>query len=112
MSIESADDRAVFLNPDEFGCKAVMPDEDPIVGFSGMLQEEPALADDGYGVGVSSMAPTFTVRTLDLPDIRLDGAKVDIVHPITGVTLNFRFSSNPLQSAGFTIFDLKEVDDA
>ena len=75
MAVESAADRAAFVNSDEFGKVAVYT---TITGrvypdIDGILDKGFAEAGTVEGVGVASTEPRFTCRTADLPSEARDG---------------------------------------
>jgi hypothetical protein len=67
MPVESAADRAVFMNPDEFGVTATY------VRAGGAISEVDGIFDNGVDQpefsepGVLSGQPTFRMRQADLP---------------------------------------------
>lgn len=69
MTVESDDDRAVFLDTDEFGAAAVYTPaatglaSDPIAGAF----NDPHLAAQFGNVEISASTPIFTCRAVDLP---------------------------------------------
>lgn len=112
MPLESAADRAVFLNAEEFGASATMPDEDPVVSFSGVLDEDAEVSLERMGSGVQTVQPIFTVRNSDLPGSSLDGKRILVTHPITGLVINYRIGNIEPDATGMTILHLKEIKNA
>lgn len=84
MPVESAADRAVFVNPDEFGVTATY-------GLAGGGSSTiDGIFDDGYrqafdGPGIASDQPRFIVRQADLPagygkgdSVTIDGTEFEV----------------------------------
>lgn len=73
MPVESADDRAVFLNSDEFGDSATYT---LIAGggatFTGIF-DAPHIAIEFGDVAISDRRPTFLCRTSDVPSGAVGG---------------------------------------
>jgi hypothetical protein len=73
MPIESASDRAVFVNPDDFGATAIytpLATGLPSDAFAGLFDDPSGImaSDIGAGVGAVDGRPTFFCRADDLPD--------------------------------------------
>lgn len=74
MPVESAADRAVFFNPDEFGVTArYVPASGEGVDLDGWFSEPSDRAFAGEGVGRAITVPTFMCRSADLPASAQDG---------------------------------------
>lgn len=79
MAVESAADRAAFVDTDEFGIEATYtPQTGAAVTLDGIFDEPFAEVDVDAGVGVLSKTPTFVCRTADLPSTKKQGDAVTI----------------------------------
>lgn len=69
MPVETADDRAVFLSPADFGIAAQYRRRDTLVvsTLNGIFDNEYAPLDAGGEMVAASSVPSFVVRTQDLP---------------------------------------------
>lgn len=65
MAVESAEDRAVFVNPDEFGVTATYGVS--ATPLNGLLDTEYFAASVGAQVDIEGRRPRITVRSADLP---------------------------------------------
>lgn len=85
MPVESDDDRAAFLNSDEFGDSAVYT---KLAGgtatFTGIF-DAPHIAIDLGEVSISDRRPTFVCRTADLPSGVAGGDSGDTLE-VDGIT--------------------------
>lgn len=86
MGVESPDDLAVFVNPDEFGAVASYrpADGSPIDGIAGIFDRaaetvgESTAYLDTTTIGVTSTKPLFHCRTADLPSDASDGDEITV----------------------------------
>lgn len=106
MAVESASDRAAFVNSDEFGASAVYT---TLTGrtypaFDGILDKGFAEAGTVEGVGVASTEPRFTCRTADLPAEARDGDQL----VVDGVTYRI-IVREPDDTGDMTELVLQEV---
>jgi hypothetical protein len=77
MGVESAADRAVFVNPDDFGVTGFYSQNGGAeVEISGIFDNAHLMVDQGEA-GVSSLAPVFTCRTADLEAMVMAAARRD-----------------------------------
>ena len=75
MGVESAADRAVFVNPDDFGVTAYITQGGGAeVAVNGVFDNAHLMVDAGEA-GVSSTAPVITCRTADLALLGLGNAR-------------------------------------
>ncbi len=110
MSVETAADRAVFVDPGDFGVTATYALQGigsvPLAG----LFDEPAADSfgDGAGGGMASASPSFTCRSADLPG----AAHADdmlILPPELGGRSFFVRVIRP-DGTGMTVLQLEEAD--
>ena len=67
MAVETATDRAAFVNPDEFGLEAVWtPAGEEAASLNAVFDEASETRFAGPGVDV--VAPMIVVRTADIPE--------------------------------------------
>lgn len=78
MPVETASDRAAFVNTDEFGVRATFTGLPGAPTADGIFDDEAAVAATAYGPGVQSSNPVFECRTADLPAGLKDGTLVRI----------------------------------
>jgi hypothetical protein len=70
MAVESADDRAVFFNADDFGVAASFtPSGGSASTVNGIIRNVYFEAEAGGNVGVSMQDPMFICRTADVPSV-------------------------------------------
>lgn len=68
MAVESAADRAVFVNPNDFGVTGTYtPQVGSAFSLNGIFDEAYFAVDIGAGVPVEGARPRFLCRTADLP---------------------------------------------
>lgn len=72
MPVESAADRAAFLSPDEFGTAATYTPAGGVAAALTGIFDNPAQSQFS-GPGLETSAPTFLVRTDDLPAAAVAG---------------------------------------
>ena len=80
MAVESATDRAVFVNADEFGLTA------SYTPTGGSASDIDGIFDNGYlatsvggeSVGIQNAVAAFTCRSADLPGGAADGDAIEI----------------------------------
>ena len=85
MPVESAADRLVFLNTDEYGDSATYALADDLGSKSvqGIFDVEfREVVENEFGVGVATHPPSFRMRTADLPGGYGDGDEL-IVNAVT-----------------------------
>ncbi len=85
MAVESAADRFVFLNTDEFGISATYAlasdlGSKTVKGIFDIEFRE--VVENEFGVGVATHPPSFRMRTADLPGGYGDGDEL-IVNAVT-----------------------------
>ena len=105
MTVESAADRAVFLNPDEFGATAIYtphggPASDPIAGQFDRPNRSASLADL---VDTIDARPTFLCRQADLP-AAADGNADDLL-AVAGAAI-YRVTSIEPDGTGMVLLGL------
>jgi len=97
MGIETAEDRAVFLNPDEFGEGATLFPGSPSARTIAVVYEESwTAADPETDVPVSSTTPRLFARTDDLSGVE-QGDRVAVAGKV------WRFADLQPDGTGFTI---------
>lgn len=106
MPVESAADRAAFVNADEFGTSAVYrPADADAVTLNGVFDEPTEQRFDGPGINVG--VPTFLVRTADLPEEAAPGD-----HTADRITIGARTFAPREQApdgTGMTLLTLEEI---
>lgn len=75
MAVESAEDRAVFLNPIEFGVEATYVDGTTL---NGIFDSDYFAADIGARVAVEGARLRFICRSADLPAEAASGDSITI----------------------------------
>lgn len=104
MAVESADDRAVFVDGDEFGVAvAYTPDGGSTVMLTGIFDAVDESLPFGE-VGVVSASPTLTCRSADLPTGAGEGDAVEIDGQSWRVAAPIR-----RDGTGMSILTLEEV---
>jgi hypothetical protein len=102
MTVESAADRAVFVNTDDFGVAATY------TKAAGGASTVNGIFDNNFvevtvdtGVPIASTTPGFTMRTADLPSGYAPGDTI----AISGTTYNVRVVKN--DGTGITVLVLE-----
>lgn len=103
MAVESATDRAAFVNPDEFGVTAVYTtaagaDSD----LDGVFAEPFATAFGVGGAGIATSEPRFTCRSADLPAAAAVGDRLAVSDR------SFRVATIEPDGTGMTALQLEE----
>lgn len=107
MAVESAADRAAFVNAEEFGVTATYtPGVGSAVTLSGVFDEPTEQRFDGPGLDVSM--PTLLVRTADLPGSIAPGERTGDI--VTIGARNFEPRTAEPDGTGMTLLRLEEVD--
>ena len=79
MAVETAADRAAFVNPDDFGVAATYtPVAGGAVTVNGIYDNPFAAAGEFEQVGFASTEPRFTCRSADLPNGAGNGDQIVI----------------------------------
>ncbi len=105
MPVESAADRAVFFNKDEFGTEAsyTLAAGGAAISIDGLFENEMAAKPLGEA-GIISSEPMFTCRTADLPVGYGEGDSVVIN------AVSYKVAERPLDDAtGITLMTLEKV---
>jgi hypothetical protein len=93
MPVETAADRAVFVNPDEFGVEATyVLNGGGTYGVTGIFDAEyDAIVQDEFGAaGVVVNPPQFEMREADLPKGWGDGDEIIIAKEVYKVRVHER----------------------
>lgn len=104
MGLETADDLALFLSPDEFGTAATYRKRATVLDLSieGIFDAERSVGSIGEGADIASVSPQLLVRTADLPAGAGDG---DLV-TISAVAYTVRFLEP--DGTGMTLIKLEK----
>tara|TARA_R110000751_G_scaffold146094_9_gene250015 strand:+ start:20084 stop:20419 length:336 start_codon:yes stop_codon:yes gene_type:complete len=110
MAVESAADRAVFLDADEHGLQAMItPSGMAAVPVSGIFDENYSLiGETDEASGLSSREPTLTVRSADLPNVELRGGVVALTD-LSGANRLFKIVEPKPDGTGITELRLYET---
>ena len=74
MAVEDDEDRAAFLDPDDFGTEASYnPQEGDVVTLAGLYDPGSRKSPGDYGGGFITAPASFTCREGDLPPETADG---------------------------------------
>lgn len=105
MAVESADDRLVFLDADEFGVEATFAGlADPVVGV--FDAEYFGDLEGVAGVAIETTQPVFRCRSADVASIA-NGAAVTI--PVNGADTAYTVTSKQPDGTGMTVLLLQET---
>lgn len=111
MAVESAADRASFLDADEHGVSVtIMPETGAPVTISAIFDEPYGLVgEDPDTDGFSGSEPIITVRSADLPTGELRGAKVSLTDS-DGNSRLFRIVEPKPDGTGMTELRLSKLE--
>ena len=102
MAVESADDRAIFVNVDDFGVAATYtPSGSASSTVNGIFDNDFIEVDAGGGVGVALQQPRFHCRTADVSSASEGDALV-----VSGVNYTIRIVQD--DGTGMTMLILEK----
>jgi len=102
MAVESADDRAIFVNVDDFGVAATYtPSGGASSTVNGIFDNDFIEVDAGGGVGVALQQPRFHCRTADVSNASEGDALV-----VSGVNYTIRIVQD--DGTGMTMLVLEK----
>lgn len=113
MPVESAADRAVFVNPDEFGVTAsYVAAGEAAEAIDGQFHEPFSVAlQSGFeGVGVETSQPVFVCRSADLPEAARENEGDVLVLTHQSVERRFFVRTMRPDGTGMTSIVLEETD--
>lgn len=110
MPVETEEDRALFVDADEFGCAVSWTRGVATTAFSAIFDEEyiaiasPLLDSVAEGAG-----PRILCRSSDLPAGARKGDTIVVVHPVTGQATSFKAVEMMPDGTGMTSVRLQEA---
>lgn len=113
MPVETADDRAAFLNEDEFGASASYTAEGlAAVTIAGIYDDAYFRIVQDFVGGVASAQPAFLCRSADLPATAAQGDALEITDPLTGDVTSYIVDDLQPDGTGMTrlVLTLAETD--
>lgn len=115
MAVESAADRAAFLDPEEFGDRAVWTPQlgAPTIVFGIFDGEYVAVEiDSESGVAVTSTTPMLHVRTADLPGVQDgDGLRLETLlgEPVWRSEYRYTIREPQPDGTGMSMLKLEKI---
>ncbi len=108
MAVETDEDRALFVDADEFGCVVIWT-RGTSTTFSAIFDEEYlAIASPMIDGGAEGAGPRLLCRSADLPFGARQGDSVVVVHPVTGVSTYYKAVEMMPDGTGMTSVRLQE----
>lgn len=110
MPVETEDDRALFVDADEFGCAVSWTRGATTAGFSAIFDEEYlAIVSPLLDGGAEGSGPRILCRSSDLPAGARQGDTVVVVHPVSGQATSFKAVEMMPDGTGMTAVRLQEA---
>lgn len=110
MAVETDEDRALFVDADEFACAVSWTRGASTASFSAIFDEGYlAIASPMLDRGGEGAEPRILCRSSDLPFGARQGDSVVVVHPVTGVSTYYKAVEMMPDGTGMTAVRLQEA---
>lgn len=110
MPVENAADRAIFLDPADFGTVVSWARGLAVTSFSAIFDADYQLISNAYlDEGAEASGPQFVARSADLPAGAVKGDSVSVTDPVTGGQLLFTALEFKPDGTGMTVVRLMEA---
>ena len=110
MPVETEEDRAVFVDANEFGCSVSWTRGASVTAFPAIFDEDYlAIAVPMLDGGAEGAGPRILCRSSDLPAGARQDDPVTVTHPVTGVATAYKAVEMMPDGTGMTAVRLQEA---